>query len=148
MLHAGYHGGGGAVNVFTMHLQDAQQYERVDGVASFVGEDASGQFGLRAGHERMMTSLVFGLMRYRPASSGWIYLAVPGGVLYFVDNELLLSTRRYFRDQDYQRITTVLRAQLSAEEQGLRDIKRSLRAMEEEMLKRLWRMGREGAEAP
>lgn len=136
------------MNVFTLHLQDAKRYERIEGVSSFVGEDASGQFGLMAGHERMMTTLVFGLMRYRPAGGEWIYLALPGGVVYFVDNELFLSTRRYFRDRDYQQISVVLQSQLTQEEQGLEEIKRSLRHMEEEMLKRLWRMGREGTAVP
>ena len=136
------------MNAFTLHLQDAKQYERIDGVTSFVGEDASGQFGLLAGHERMMTTLVFGLMRYRPGGQDWVYLAVPGGVVYFVGDELFLSTRRYFRDRDYQQISTVLQAQLSREEQGLHEIKQSLRHMEEEMLKRLWRMAREGDGLP
>lgn len=127
---------------FTVHLQDARQYERIDGVESFIGEDETGQFGLLAGHERMMTSLVFGLMRYRRNGGDWYYLAVPGGILYFVGNELFLSTRRYVLDRDYQRISSVLEAQLSEEERSLKSIKQSLRLMEEEMFKRLWRLGR------
>lgn len=128
---------------FTLHLQDARQYERIEGVTSFVGEDASGQFGLLAGHERMMTSLAFGLMRYRLDSGDWEYVAVPGGILYFIDNELFLSARSYYRDRDYQRITTLLDEQLKAEEETLQNIKQSLHRMEEEMLKRLWHMGRD-----
>jgi F-type H+-transporting ATPase subunit epsilon len=130
------------MTVFTLHLQDARHYERIEGVTSFVGEDASGQFGLLAGHERMMTSLTFGLMRYRVGSGEWEYVAVPGGILYFIDNELFLSARSYHRDSDYRRITAVLGDQLRAEEETLRTIKQSLHRMEEEMLKRLWRMGR------
>lgn len=132
------------MSTFILHLQATMQYERIDGVTSFIGEDASGQFGLMAGHERMMTILVFGLMRYRTENDDWYYLAVPGGVLYFIDNELFLSTRRYFQDQDYQRINTVLQEELTAEEKTLHRIKESLHHMEEEMLKRLWKMGRSG----
>lgn len=132
------------MSTFILHLQATMQYERIDGVTSFIGEDASGQFGLMAGHERMMTILVFGLMRYRTENDDWYYLAVPGGVLYFIDNELFLSTRRYFQDQDYQRINTVLQEELTAEEKTLHSIKESLHHMEEEMLKRLWKMGRSG----
>ncbi len=132
------------MTTFTLHLQDARQYERIEEVVSFVGEDASGQFGLLAGHERMMTSLVFGLMRYRAASGDWDYVAVPGGIVYFIDNELFLCARSYYRDRDYRRITAVLEDQLRAEEKTLRIIKQSLHRMEEEMLKRLWRMGRGG----
>jgi F-type H+-transporting ATPase subunit epsilon len=132
------------MSTFILHLQATMQYERIDGVTSFIGEDASGQFGLMAGHERMMTILVFGLMRYRTENDDWYYLAVPGGVLYFIDNELFLSTRRYFQDQDYQRINTVLQEELTTEEKTLHSIKESLHHMEEEMLKRLWKMGRSG----
>lgn len=132
------------MNTFVAHLQSATQYERIEGVTSFVGEDASGQFGLKAGHERMMSIQVFGLVRYRIGADDWYYLAVPGGVVYFVNNELFLSTRRYFRDQDYQRINTVLQEELAEEEHTLHGIKKSLYHMEEEMLKRLWQMGRSG----
>ena len=122
---------------FILHLQSATQYEAIDEVTSFVGEDGSGSFGIQAGHARMMASLSFGLARYRCGERPWQYLALPGALLYFVDNQLFLNTRRYVRDDDYERINTVLREQLSKEETGLRSIKESLRRMEEEMLKRL-----------
>ena len=35
----------------------------------------------------------------------WQYLACPGGVLNFADNQLTVNTRRYLRDDDYQRIS-------------------------------------------
>ena len=130
------------MNAFTLHLQGATQYERIEGVASFVGRDASGSFGILAGHQRMMTTLSFGLARFRTAGGTWQYLAMPGAVLYFVANELFVSTRRYVRDDDYTHVTHVLDEQLRAEEAGLRNIKDSLRRLEEEMFKRLWQMGR------
>lgn len=122
---------------FTLHLQSATQYEAIDSVTSFVGEDGSGSFGIQAGHERMMASLRFGLARYRCGEEPWQYLALPGALLYFVDNQLYLNVRHYVRDDDYSRINTVLREQLRQEETGLQRIKESLRRMEEEMLKRL-----------
>jgi len=134
------------MNAFVLHLQGATQYERIEGVTSFVGRDASGSFGIMAGHQRLMTSLVFGLARFRAADGTWHYLAVPGAVLYFVGNELFINTRRYVRDEDYARVTRVLDEQLRSEEAGLQSIKDSLRRLEEEMFKRLWRMGR-GREA-
>jgi len=132
------------MKAFVIHLQDAVQYERIEGVTSFVGRDSSGCFGILAGHQRLMTTLVFGLARFRVTSGTWQYLAVPGGVLYFVANELFVSTRRYVRDDDYTRVTHVLDEQLRAEEISLRSVKDSLRRLEEEMFKRLWRMGRSG----
>jgi len=130
------------VKTFTLHLQDATHSERLDGVESFVGRDASGSFGLLAGHERFMTALVFGLARFRVAGGGWEYLAVPGALVYFIDDALYLSTRRYLRDPSYQRISTLLMEQLAAEEQGLAEIQESLHRLESEMLRRLWELGR------
>jgi F-type H+-transporting ATPase subunit epsilon len=43
------------MNTFVMHLQSATQYERINGVVSFVGEDESGSFGILAGHASMVT---------------------------------------------------------------------------------------------
>lgn len=134
------------MNAFTLHVQGATQYERIEGVVSFVGQDVSGSFGILAGHQRLMTTLAFGLARFRTVDGTWQFLAMPGAVLYFVANELFVSTRRYVRDDDYTRVTHVLDEQLRAEETGLRSIKDSLRRLEEEMFKRLWRMGR-GREA-
>jgi len=130
------------MNTFQLHLQSATQYERIDDVSSFTGEDDSGRFGIQAYHARFMTSIDFGLARFRCGEQPWQYLALPGALLYFVDNQLFLNTRRYVRDNDYDRINAALREQLHREEIGLRRIKDSLRRMEEEMLKRLREMQR------
>lgn len=134
------------MRTFTLHLQDATHHERVDGVESFVGRDPSGSFGLLAGHERFMTALVFGLARFRCAGGDWEYLAVPGALVYFLDDALFLSTRRYLRDPSYQRISGLLLEQLAAEEQDLAAVQESLHRLEREMLRRLWALGR-GSEA-
>ena len=130
------------MRTFTLHLQDATRYERVDGVESFVGRDASGSFGLLAGHERFMTALLFGLARFRCAGADWEYLAVPGALVYFVDDSLSISTRRYLRDPSYQRISGLLLEQLAGEERDLAAIQESLHRLEREILRRLWTLGR------
>jgi F-type H+-transporting ATPase subunit epsilon len=130
------------VKSFTLHLQEATRAEKITGVTSFVGEDASGSFGILAGHSRMLTALVTGLARFRVGADAWQYLAMPGAVLYFKDNVLTLSTRRYLLDADYMRISQALQQQLLAEEEQLHAMKTSLHRMEESMLKRLWKMGR------
>lgn len=132
------------MRTFVLHLQDATRHERIERVSSFVGEDDSGSFGLLAGHARFMTSLIFGLARFCIEGGAWQYLAVPGALLYFVDNELTISTRRYLRDADYERISTALSEQLLAEEENLRGMKEQLRRMEQEMLRRLWQMRHPG----
>ncbi|HEU0282853.1 MAG TPA: hypothetical protein VFQ99_03650 [Gallionella sp.] len=128
-----------------MHLQSATQYERIENVASFVGEDESGSFGIRARHERMMTALTYGLARYRLQDNSLRYLAFPRGILYFAGNALYISTRRFLHDADYQRISAGLLEQLLKEEEELRTIKESLYRLEQEMFRRLWQMGRRGA---
>ena len=129
------------MNYFTLLLCDSSSITRIDGVASFVGADASGSFGILAGHARFMTCLELGLARFRFHNAPWQYLAMPGAVLYFKDNILNLSTRRYFLDEDYERITHTLTHQLLAEEAELREVKHSLAQLEQEVLKRLWKLG-------
>jgi F-type H+-transporting ATPase subunit epsilon len=127
---------------FTLRLQDATHAEEITGVTSFVGEDASGSFGILAGHARFMTSLIIGLARFRVGEDDWKYLALPGAVLYFNADQLTLSTHRYLLDDDYMRISQALQDQLLAEEDKLHSMKESLHHMEEEVLRRLWEMGR------
>ncbi len=131
------------MNTFVLHLQSGTQYERIEAVVSLVAADASGSFGILAGHVRMLTCLTTGLARFRTAAGTWRYLALPGAVLYFVDNELYVNTRRYWHDPDYQRIGVALREDLLGEEERLRALKESLHRLEDEMLKRLWTVQRE-----
>jgi F-type H+-transporting ATPase subunit epsilon len=131
------------MNTFTLQLRAAAQEQRIDGVSAFVGEDASGSFGLLARHTRFLTALEFGLARFRVGEGSWQYLALPRALVYFVDNQLTLATRRYVLDSDYDRISRILQDELLAEEQELRSVRTSLHAMEEYLLKRLWQVGRE-----
>lgn len=130
---------------FRLRLQDAMHSEEITGVTSFVGEDASGSFGILADHARIMTSLIIGLARFRIGDNAWQYLALPGAVLYFNDNVLTLNTRHYLLDDDYMRISRALQQQLLAEEEILHSMKESLHRMENEVIRRLWEMGRMGA---
>jgi len=144
VLYARCHAGKKLMSTFLMHLQSATQYERIENVASFVGEDDSGSFGILSGHGRMMTLLGFGLARFRVTHQDWEFLALPGALAYFVDDQLYLNTRRYLRGKDYERLSVVLRKELLAEEETLREMKQSIRRLEEEMLKRLWKMKQSG----
>ena len=71
MLYARRHAGKKLMNTFLLHLQSATQYERIENVLSFVGEDDSGSFGILSGHGRMMTLLGFGLARFRITHQDW-----------------------------------------------------------------------------
>ncbi len=132
------------MKTFSLTLRDAAGTEHFEHATSFVSEDASGSFGVQANHARMMASLVFGLARFRIADDPWQYLAMPGALLYFANNKLTINTRRYLIDTDYQRISTALGEQLLTEEEELKSMKDSLHRMEEEVLRRLWELGRSG----
>jgi F-type H+-transporting ATPase subunit epsilon len=127
---------------FELQVCTADQTLQVAGVISFIGNDASGSFGLQAGHTRFMTLLEFGLARFYTADSAWQYLALPGALLYFAEGRLWIGARRFLLDRDYVRISRLLREQLHTEEQALTETKASLRRMEEELLRRLWRVER------
>lgn len=128
------------MSAFILHLQDASNYERLDQVGSFVGVDESGSFGIWPHHERFMTTLDFGLARFSDGGQNWEYLAIPGAVVYFDNNELYINTRRYYRAKDLQQINDVLQNQLAMEEHNLEKMHQSIHKMEEEIFKRLWKM--------
>ena len=130
---------------FAIQLRDSSRAERIEAATSFVAEDASGSFGILAGHARLMTALVVGLARFRVDDQPWQYLALPGALLYFRDNLLTIISRHYLRGDDHTRIVSALEEQLLAEEEELRATKQSLHRMEEEILKRMWEMGRRSA---
>ncbi len=121
----------------TLHLQSAVRCERFDKVQSFVGSDASGSFGIQPGRARFMTVLDSGLSRFRSTQGAWQYLACPGAVLRFADDQLTVSTRRYLCDEDYQRISELLAGQLAQEEEALRSVKDNLQQLEQELFRRL-----------
>ena len=130
------------MNGFKLTLRDSSRSQAIDGVTSFVSEDGSGGFGIQAGHARMMTSLVFGLARFKTETGPWQYLAVPGAILYFINNELTLNTRRYLISDDYEAITQALLDTLAREEQELAAMKHNLRNIEAHILKRMLEMSK------
>lgn len=127
---------------FVLYLQSSTQYEEINDIVSFIGEDSSGRFGIMANHSRMMTCLKFGLSWFRHEDNTEEYLAVPGGVLYFNENKLLVNTRHYFRNKNYDIITTAIENELIQEEENIRSVKESLHRLDEEILKHLWELER------
>ena len=125
------------MNSFVVELHSATRSERLTGVTSFVGEDESGSFGLLANHARMMTHLNFGLARLCYSGGETEYLAMPGGLAYFVNNELRITTQQYSRSRDYDQILGILEREIAAEEEYLRSLRESLRRLDESILKRL-----------
>ena len=122
---------------FVLNLFDTCHEQRYLDVTSFVGEDVSGSFGIQANHARFMTTLVFGLARFRQRKEDWQYLAMPGAVAYFNNNELTISTRHFLIDTDLERITASLEQQLISEEESLYATRESLHKMEQSMIQHM-----------
>ena len=125
-----------------LQLQSAVRSECLEPVVSFVGRDASGSFGIQPGHSRFMTVLDYGLSRFRIPDDGWFYLACPGAVLNFADNRLVVNTRRYLYDQDYERISGLLVGQLAQEEDSLKSVKNHLQVLEQALFRHLRQLNR------
>ena len=128
---------------FTLDLCDTTQEEQIGGVLSFVGEDATGSFGILPGHARFMTVMGFSLARFRVREEPWRYLALPGGLVYFAGDRLRITTRRYYRGDDFGRISQELYEQMSAEEARWASVKESLHRLEGALFQRMWEMRRE-----
>ncbi|BBP46900.1 hypothetical protein THMIRHAS_22730 [Thiosulfatimonas sediminis] len=125
---------------FQLQIQDTFHGESFHGITSFIGEDSSGRFGILSGHSRFMTSLKMGLSRFQDQNGVWNYIAATRALLYFHDNHLQLTAQHFVINQDYQKICELLQQQISEQEQWLEQQTRSLRQMEEAVLKRLWQL--------
>lgn len=132
------------MKLFSLYLQGAEKSQHIAELSSFIGEDASGSFGLLAGHTRMMSSLLFGLARFRIRDQAWQYLALPGALLYFNNNELSISTERFMISDDYEQLSAMFQQQLASELSKQQIAKKSLHQMEQELFNRLWECGHEG----
>ncbi|MGZ8136797.1 MAG: hypothetical protein ACXW1W_07480 [Methylococcaceae bacterium] len=91
-----------------------------------------------------MTTLVFGLARFKIADGDWQYLALPGAVAYFNHDELTISARSFLIDTDLERISLQLEQELMTEEENLRATKQSLHQMEQAIFKRMLALNRKG----
>ncbi len=126
----------------TLHLHGATRAESLAGVAAFEGEDASGRFALLPHAERAVTCLGFGLARVRFADGRVEHLALPGAVLHFVHPDLSLATRRWVRSPALADVVRALDEELRRERDALADLRLGVRRLDEELLRRLWRLRR------
>jgi len=122
---------------FTLKVLASNQEQRIDNVCSFVGEDASGYFGLQANHVCFMTELVFGLARFRDDEHRWHYLALPSALASFQANQLTISTRYFLIDTDFNRISDLLEQQALKEQENMRSSRESLQRMESAVFKKI-----------
>lgn len=130
------------MKTFLLLLSSPDMSERILDVASVTARDDSGSFGTLAGAFRRLTALSFGLITLRKSDRTVEYIAVAGGVFYFVDNVLHIVTTHYVRTGDPGEIPDILDRRLRKEEEGIKEIKASLHSLDDEMLKRLAMIGR------
>lgn len=130
------------MNTFRLQLMSMTRSESVPDVVRFAGRDAAGSFGILANAHRRMTVLVFGLAHFQDAAGKVEYLALPGGLLYFADNELRIATTNFVRSSGLEEISAALDRQLRQEESELHDVKQSLHRLDEEVLKRMYELTR------
>jgi len=122
---------------FTIELLAAASRKRIDNARGFVGQDASGYFGLRPGHEAFMTVLTRGLHRYQRGDQKWIYLALAGGLLRFESGQLSISSPRFLENEDYRGLTGQLDEEIQKESAELAATRASVQHLERELLRRL-----------
>jgi F-type H+-transporting ATPase subunit epsilon len=129
------------VKIFSLSLFDTAHTQTIADVVSFSGEDSSGSFGILAERERLITCLTFGMAKIHTLSGQTLYIAMPGGVLYFAKNKLTLSTRHFVVSDDLEQIQKILQQEILNEEMQLQTLKKSFHSMETELMKRLLKTG-------
>ena len=129
------------MKTFCMHVMSMTRSEWIRDVVQFTGRDAAGSFGIRANASRRITVLVFGLAHFE-TPTGVEYLALPGGLLYFVNNELRITTTGYVRSKGLEEISAALESNLRKHETELREIKQSLHRLDEQIMKRMYELTR------
>lgn len=122
---------------FAVELLTGEALERILGVTSLVAEDASGSFGIQAGHERFTTVLEPGLVRLATADGGRVFLAVPGGILAVVDGTVRLIARRCLRGGEPLELARRLADELAREAGARAERRRRLERLEAELFRRL-----------
>ncbi len=133
------------MNTFTITVRDSQHELSVTNVESFVGSDPSGSFGVEANAEALLAVLTFGLARFRTSDGVWHYLALPGALLRFCENELTLTATHFLHSEDMDRMSAALENELRAAEAAIRSTKTAIRQMEQTLMRKLWQMSRSAA---
>jgi F-type H+-transporting ATPase subunit epsilon len=129
---------------FMLTLVSPVRREQLDDVLRFTGRDGSGSFGILANAFRRITALSFGMASLTRADGASEYLALPGGVLYFSRNSLRIATTAFVRSRSMDEVAQALEKKIRSEEEGIREIRRSLHRLDEEILKRLSHFSRGG----
>ena len=136
------------MKTFALTLLDSRGAERFAPVVAFVAADASGTFGLLAGHAKIVSVLRYGLARFVDDAGKWRYVALPGGVLRFADNSLTLTTVRYFLGEERGKIVSQLATEMARADSDVRTARATLNEIEHSLMRRLIELGTRSQRVP
>ncbi|MGZ4959382.1 MAG: F0F1 ATP synthase subunit epsilon [Methylomonas sp.] len=122
---------------FVVTLLDTRGSERFDHVTQFIGADADGSFGILAGHIHTVALLRYGLARFIDQDGVWHYLTLPGGVLRFIDNQLTVTTVRYFLGKDPNEICQRLVDEMAQTDSEVYTVRKMLSEIERMLVRRM-----------
>lgn len=132
------------MNGFTLTLLDSRGAEVFEHVRQFIGADTQGSFGILAGHVHTVTLLRYGLARFSDLNGVWHYLALPGGVLRFIDNTLTVTTVRYFLGDERELICDQLAEEMARSDSEVHSARATLSEIERSLLRRLTELSSHG----
>lgn len=118
--------------------------ERFDGVTHFIGADDSGAFGILPHHETTLAVLRYGLARFVDTTGTWRYAALPGGVLRFAGDALVVVAARYDIGTDRDALADRLAADMAHKDSDLRSMRETLAGIDHALLRRLNALGQAG----
>ncbi len=133
------------MKVFTLLLLDSRGTHRFDDITQFIGADMLGSFGILAGHVHTVALLRYGLARFIDQAGVWRYLALPGGVLRFADNQLIVTTVRYFLGDDRTLICEQLADEMARADSEIHTARATMSEIEHSLVRRLAELSSQGS---
>jgi F-type H+-transporting ATPase subunit epsilon len=128
------------MRTFSVNIYSSNLTEQFNDITAFYGKGDDGYFGILAGGERRIYTLSYGLSRIKHENGDTEYLALPGGLIYFKDNIMSVTTRSIMRSSDLNEITSALEKKMKLEEENIGEIKKNLHEVDQEILRRLSRL--------
>lgn len=130
---------------FNLLLQDISNQWQSNNIHSFIGQDSSGSFGIMAEHELFVTCLQPGIARFRDGDGKWTYLAQPGSVIVFRENQLRLSTSQFILSEEHGLLVQKMETLWRDIYQNMNSSKRITTQMEHALARKLADVNRTGA---
>jgi F-type H+-transporting ATPase subunit epsilon len=125
------------LRTFALTLMDSTQTQQFAAVRECQAADASGSFGLLAGHAPFVAVLRYGLLRFTNGDSVSHYVAFPGGILRFADNHLQVVTSRFFSGDERQVLVDRMTAEIAREDSDVRQARQTLAKIEQTLMRHL-----------